>query len=512
MFIPVLWNVSAQDSVPSSPVPPDTDHIASWLKKVETWDSRRTGGPDHRACIDWMAQEFEAMGLTTHRDEHAFSYWDLSHENVQLSIIAGDERKTVHPSAAYPFSGLTDQKGVTAPLVFVPGKRYGRVQGKIAVVEVPNKAIPRNGLFDIHAEFPKETSVLPGTIYNPVLSGTLFGPDLPACRKAGALGVIAVWKNMSPGMAAGQYVPFTLPYQFIPAVWLAGDDGRQVLDAAKKSATARLIMHGTLDTTAKAATVWTMIQGTNTGETVLVISHTDGTNPVEENGIIGLLSLAKRLSARGKKPQRTVIFIAVAGHLRLPDIAHHKKEQATNVWLREHPELWDGKKGHPKAVAGLVLEHLGAMEWADTKNGYVRTGKPEIEVVYATTLAMQAIVKKQWRSRTVPFRSSIVTPRSIRHLGEGEPLYKASIPTVALLGIPSYLLCELKSRGPGITTSQASSLVNADLAKDQCHAAYNILIDLTTIPSNKFGKVQHVGFFGTMSDLFRMAKVIMARE
>jgi hypothetical protein len=512
LYFAGYFTAFAQDTLNPSVSSVDPDDLASWLAQIQEWGSRRTGSPAHLACINWISREFESMGLKVYKDEHTFSYYDLPEENVSLTIFNGREPAPVVASAAYPFSGLTDKKGITAPLVFIPGRQYGRAKDKIAVVEVPNKAVPTNALFDVRKEFPEGVAVLPVKIENPVLSSTLFGPDLAAFRKAGALGVIAVWKNMSLGMASGQFVPFTFPYRSIPALWVAGNDGRRLLDAAKAGAPANMILDGSLDTAVKAASIWTMIEGEKSNETILVISHTDGTNPVEENGFVGLLSLAKQILASGKKPGRTVIFAAVAGHLRLPDITRHKKEQATTVWLNEHPELWDDKKNHRKAVAGLVLEHLGAMEWADTKNGYGPTGNPAIEVVYASSPELRNLVYKNWRTRTVPFRSSIVTPRSIRHLGEGEPLYEAGIPAIAVLGIPSYLLSEMKKQGPGISFGQSSELVNTGLVKDQCSAAFNILSDLIVLPSEGFGKVKHVGFFGKVKDLLKVINVMYGKD
>lgn len=508
----VAGTTSAQDTANQSLSLSSSDEVAAWLTKIQNWGSRRTGSPTHLACIDWISGEFEKMGLEVKKDEHAFSYYNVPEENVALSIVNDRDTVKVTPSAVYPFSGLTDENGISARLVYIPGKQFGRAKGKIAVVEVPNKAVPTDALFDIQNEFPEHAGVLPEKIKNAVLSSTLFGPDLVAYRKAGALGVIAVWKNMSPGMASGQFLPFTFPYRFIPALWAAGEDGRQILAAAKAGKTARMVLNGTLDTTAKAANVWTMIEGKNSEETVLVISHSDGTNPVEENGFVGLLSSAKKMLASGKQPERSVVFVAVAGHLRLPDITHKNKEQATTIWLKEHPELWDGKKDHKKAVAGLVLEHLGAMEWADMEKGFGPTGNPEIEVVYATSLQMQEVVNKNWRLRTVPFRSSVVTPRSIRHLGEGEPLYEAGIPAIAHLGIPSYLLAEPGGVGPGMTHENAADLVNVDLLKDQCTAAFNVLTDLVSLPSGSYGKVKRVGVCGRIKDILKVIKVMRAKE
>lgn len=502
----------AQDS-PDIPIPEkEMDNLQTRLTTIASWGSRRTGSVAHHACIDWIADKFGRAGLKVMRDTHIFSLYDLSEENIGLSVDGENGMKKMYPSAAYPFSGLTDSAGVTGELVYIPKKQYGRSKGKIAVVEVPNKSVPTDALFDVQFEFPKGDTILPERIYNPVLSSTLFGPDLVKFRKAGALAVVAVWKNMTPGMAAGQYLPFTFPYKNLPALWMAGDDGRYVLDAAKKGNKASMLLNGTLDTAVDADNVWAMVEGENPDETILVISHSDGTNPVEENGFIGLISLAEKLKNSGKKPKRTVVFVVVAGHLRLPDLTDKKKEQATTIWLKEHPELWDGKKGHRKAVAGIVLEHLGAMEWADTKEGYLPTGKPEIEVVYATSEKMRHLVKNRWKDRIVPLRASIVTPRSIRHLGEGEPLFEAGIPAVALLGIPSYLLSEIRNQSPGITYDKASTLANPALVAEQCEAAYGVLNDLTEVPVKEFGKVKHVGLCGKICDIIKVIGVMNAKE
>ena len=489
----------------------NTTLLQTRLETVEQWGSRRTGNAAHKACIEWIAAEFQKIGLTVFRDEHRFSLYNLSEENIALSVKSKHGTFSLTPSAAYPFSGLTNKKGVSGRLVALSGKQYRKSKGKIAVVEVPHKTVPTNALFDIHTEYPADAAILPEDIYNPVLSATLFGPDLTGFRKAGALGVIAVWQNMSPGMAAGQYLPFTFPYRDLPATWMAGEDGVAITEAAEEGLTATLVMDGSLDTTVTADNIWTMIDGKKKDETILIISHSDGTNPVEENGFIGLLTLAGRFFQSGEQPERTLVFAVVAGHLRLPDITRRSKEQATTVWLNEHPELWDGKKGHRKAVAGIVLEHLGAMEWADSDNGYTPSGQPEIEVVYATTGKMRDMVRHHWERRTVPFRASIVTPRSIRHLGEGEPLYEAGIPAAALLGIPSYLLSETRSRAPGITRDKLHTLTNAALVEDQCTAVYHLLKDCMNVPSGEFGKVKHVGLFGRIADIGKVIKAMHAK-
>ncbi|MDO5576192.1 MAG: hypothetical protein Q4F84_03865 [Fibrobacter sp.] len=477
--------------------------INEWLQKVNAWESRPTASKSHVECVNWIAEEFQKLGLEVKRDYHDFSKYEVS----DTRLFVGKNSESLQIASVYPFSGLTGESGVEAPMIYMDGKRCRKAKGKIAVVEVPNKAIPTEILFDEHDTLLSGKKVLPDEIINPVLSSTLFGPDLDAYKKAGAAAVIAVWKNMSGGMAERQYLPFTLPYHSMPAVWIAEESGKRLINEAKNGSQAKLILSGELSKD-NVASLWTIIEGEKSDESILVVTHTDGTNPVEENGFVGLLSIAKRIVESGKKPQKNIVFVAVAGHLRLADISTKKRQQATTIWLREHPELWNGKKGNSRAVAAIVLEHLGAMEWGDSVDGYVPSGDPAIEITYATTPLMRQIVEKNWKKRTTPYIAAVVTPRPIVHFGEGEPLFERKIPEVSILAIPSYLLSEIKMSGTGISVENISDIVNKDIVIDQCNVAYDVLNDLLETPSKSFGKVERVGFFGKLRDLFKAAKVL----
>lgn len=485
----------------------NNNKMDEWIQKVNNWGPRKTASTSHLECADWITEEFEKIGLVVQRDNHEFSRYEIS--KIHLSVE--NDPQDIKIAAAYPFSGLTNEDGVNGPLVLIEGKNYKKAKNKIAVVEVPNKPIPTEILFDIHENLLSGENVLSDEIINPVLSSTLFGPDLEKLKKAGAVAVIAVWKNMSEGMADGQYLPFTFPYRSIPAVWLAGQQGERILNAARNNTKANLVLNGTISK-ASAPSLWTVFEGEKRNESILIITHTDGTNPVEENGFLGLLSIANRLAASGKKPERNVIFIAVAGHLRLADISTEKRQQATTVWLREHTELWDGKKGHSKAVAAIVLEHLGAMEWVDKQGGFGPNGDPAIEITYATTPVMREIVEKNWKKRTFPYRAAVVTPRSLVHFGEGEPIFEMGIPEISILAIPSYLLSEITMPAAETNTDEIRQIINKDIIVDQCNIAYDVLNDLLKIPSESIGKVERVGFWGKLKDLFKAAKVILSKE
>ncbi len=92
-----------------------------------------------------------------------------------------------------------------------------------------------------------------------------------------------------------------------------------------------------------------------------------------------------------------------------------------------------------KAVAGVTLEHLGAMEWRDdARLHYGPTGQPEFAWVYAANAALERTYRKASAGRTLD-RSIVIKPMSALYFGEGQPLFQEGIPTLSLIALPDYL-------------------------------------------------------------------------
>ncbi|WP_185826355.1 hypothetical protein [Xanthomonas sp. SI] len=172
---------------------------------------------------------------------------------------------------------------------------------------------------------------------------------------------------------------------------------------------------------------------------MLVVTHSDGGNAVEENGHIGLLALAR--DAVAAPHQRSIVFVYTAGHLRMPAVTAHG--QATTAWLDAHCALWAGTPGGYTAVAGLVIEHLGArhLRIDSDKGRYASDGSLEPELLYATTPELARLARALWSCAVVD-AATPVKPGALLHFGEGEPLFERRIPAVALVTGPEYLLAE----------------------------------------------------------------------
>lgn len=408
----------------------DADELWRWQTELDVFGPRLPGSAAHEAFSDQIADRLHRLDFEVQSDIHHFDLWQPL--SWSLSLPDG----TNVPCCIFPYSGETPDGGVTAPLIRCRSRRdLARARGAIALIEVDMPAIPARLLFRRRLSIPSDLRP-PGRIRNAVIASVLKAPDLRRAAALGVRGVVCVWKGMSAENARDQHLPFTTPYQGCPAVW------------ADIAARDRLIAHAeaggmiTLTLTAErraatSRTLWTVLPGREADRTILINTHTDGPNACEENGPIGLIALARYFRHRRQPPRRTMVFVFTTGHFQIPQfgIGHR---QATSRWLEDHRDWWDGADGHRKAVAGVTLEHLGCMDWQDGPDGFGPTGEIAPELVYAGNPQLARLYQDclAGRKRT---RSIILRPHNRLHFGEGQPLFQAGIPALALIPAPDYL-------------------------------------------------------------------------
>lgn len=401
---------------------------------------RLTGSKAHNALIDRIDETLNQMGLDIKSDNYTFDY--LSAPAPPASLLV-DNKETVI-SSVFPYSGLTPESGITANLVKLSGPLpfWPFASGKIAVVPLSNPPLPFSAI--VESWDPSQTEFT--SVANPLIPATVAGVTLSAAKAAGVKGVIFAWDDsITAANAQGQQVPFTFDYAGIPAVFVAGEASKDVIAAAKRRLSATLIVHSSLIPQTPTRTVYAVVEGKDPktkNEAIIIVTHTDGTNVIEENGHIGVLQLAQDVVA--EQPQRAHIFVFTTGHFRIP--AFTETGQATTRWLDDHPEFWAGGVGQRKAVAGLAIEHLGAVRFREDLDydTFFSTGALESELLYATTPQLAQTAKKWWKGpgtgEGAP--TQISRPSSFIQFGEGASLSQKQIPNVALVTAPLYLLAE----------------------------------------------------------------------
>jgi hypothetical protein len=422
---------------------PSRAAVWAWQEKLNSFGPRLTGGAAHRQSVDFLQAELAAVGLQVLRDRRRFRRWEARRWSLRLESPAGVP-EDLPVTSCYPYSGRTAPQGVRGELVHYarPPRSFAAAAGKITVVEVAVPRIPRLLLPLVlrkRARVPDRGADFACILTSPLLS-LACAPDLAAARHAGVLGVVCVWRKCSEENAAGQYLPFTTPYGDCPALWVGASVGDRLKQRASAGGEATLVLEASLDEDAETDTIYAVLPGTDPSETIIVNTHSDGPNACEENGGVAILALAHYFA--GLPPQarrRSIVFALVTGHFQIPQLGGGG-QAATRAWLEAHPELWDGKNRHKRAVAGVTIEHLGCTEWKDDKT-FTRcrpTGRLELELVFAGNAAMARIYRDALDGRTLT-RTMILKPIHDIYVGEGQPLFQAGIPTVSLIPLPDYL-------------------------------------------------------------------------
>ncbi|RJE22329.1 hypothetical protein PHISCL_05337 [Aspergillus sclerotialis] len=398
---------------------------------------RLTGSPAHNTLIDRIEGNLTSLGLEVKSDNYTFHYMAPASTSKALSLVVDGRHMEI--ASVFPYSGRTNDLGTTGQLINVPGPHpnWKLAKGNIAVVSISNPSLPYSmalGTWDPSKRWA-------GNATNPLIPSDMIGETLTGAKKAGVKAVIFAWdETITPEKSHNQYLPFKFPYADIPAVFTSGETSKDILAAAKSKSSATLTLNSELIPNTQTRTIYAVVEGSGpkkSHETLLIVTHTDGTNVIEENGHIGVLQLAHDIAT--VRPERTHIFVFTTGHLRIP--AFTKSGKATTRWLNDHPEFWKGGNGQRRAIAGLTIEHLGAVEFQENLStySYSPTGKVQPEMLYASTKDLAAITQREWRGADPSF-TRVSKPANMSQFGEGAALSDKEIPNISLATGPCYLL------------------------------------------------------------------------
>ncbi|MBR4049370.1 MAG: hypothetical protein IKK09_02630 [Clostridia bacterium] len=454
------------------------EEMLEGMHKMNSFGTRLTGSRGHNGFIRWLKEEIAKMEIPIYSDPFFFRRWEEKRSSIE--IIDGDEKIDIPVSSAYPYSGETDADGITEELVYVKSvKDIPKTTGKIAVFNVANiNFLPSEIAFDKRTSYPEDV-VLEKKYEGPVITSFVqcFYGIVSKLSKAKA--VILIWKGLHDDMIEGQYLSFIADYQNIPMLWVNETNGKRLIEAAKEHKKAKLVLEAEIEEHAFTESFYCIIEGRNKRENVIVNTHTDGTNCVEENGPIALLQLMKNM--KDMQLERTHIFVFTTGHFRLPHFEDIRTGafQSVSRWLAMHRDLWDGKGEHMKCVADLTIEHLGCKEWRDIDGEYKYTGKPEIDLVYTGNKFMDRLyidtVKERKTVRTMTLRG-----HNALHFGEGQNFFTMGVPEISLVPAPYYLCV--------VSDSHEMEKFDIDLMTEQTETFARLIEKIEKISAKTLGK------------------------
>jgi hypothetical protein len=383
---------------------PSPKRIRADYQRMVDFGPRLPGYVEHDRFCDWLEDEFVAAGLELIPcDDYEYDRWRP--KSLRLDVLDGAAPGPVKVATSFVRSKGTPAGGVVGPLVNEGSG--GSVQGSVLLV-------------DITATTP------PPTDYKRLWLGPW--PDLQPYADRGVKAVVFI-VNCSFEELAGNWSPHTGLYQSIPGLVLDRDTGSALRQRAAARPNARL----TLDAPIKKTLVRsiTAVLPGRSDEVIVVDTHTDGQNFVEENGSVALVHLARHFASlpRSKRLDRTLVFAAWPGHMAgtLP--------QAPG-WVAAHHDIVK------RAAAAVTIEHLGAPQWEDTPgNGYHATGRNELYLLsvtqgLTTKIVNRALGKAKLGNHVVTGGPGITV---------GSIFHEVGVPHVGGIAGPTYLLVVSKN-------------------------------------------------------------------
>jgi hypothetical protein len=394
-----------------------------WMAKL---GPKYTGNAAHTTFVEFLASHLKEFGLEVARERYTLPRWEARRWEITVTPASGKSFKA--PVTSYfPYSGQTPAAGATGELVYAghaPSFKLDDLQGKVALIDFATNTRKFSemyqpwGIYPADARFPSE--------YKPARGGV---NDLTQFQKAGAVGVILAWTDVSDANAIDQYTPFSRPPQGIAGLYVGRETGVKLKSLAGTDAKATVVLEVDIYPDTPTDTLIATLPGATADEVIIVNSHTDGPNATEENGGLGILALAKYFAKIPKSERkRTIVFPLTTGHFAGPWVP------SMRGIIQKYPDLIK------RAVAALTVEHLGCKEWADDASlHYKPTGENEWAVAITEYASTGKILVEALQGSS-DSKTAVVNPVHGGWLGEGGGLARAGVPTIGYIPQPNYLL------------------------------------------------------------------------
>ncbi|MCS3781626.1 hypothetical protein [Tsukamurella ocularis] len=407
----------------------DRAALWSWVEKMTEGGPRFTGSPAHRRWIDYVQRELESFGLSVDRFPTPLRYWNAT----SWALTATDSQGRTHeiPVAYYwPYSGSTPIGGIAGTLADAADS--SDLAGKVALVDRKPAAIA-------DAVLRVAVDTRPGTLAADLKSEdatrlwTSESLTLRSLRERGAVAAIGILPA-APEAAKGQFSPHQQPHDGLPALQLDREQGarlRQML--ARGPVTMNLTLIAETDDDASIDYLAAKLPGNGKKSgAVLLMTHTDGQNAIEENGAAAVLAITQYL-ARLPRDQRDrdVQVVFSPAHMTADSSAVHPEK-----WLEQTPAIKN------QLIAAVVPEHLGALQWdaGGADRPWNASGKQELLILGVgnsdnLTQLVTTELDKSDLDRTV-----VAKPYTNNLYGEATGPYRLGIPTVTAIAGPNYLV------------------------------------------------------------------------
>ena len=437
-----------------------------------------TGSDAQKTWVSQLAAELTAAGVqdvTT--PPFTFTQWTPT--DWSLTVQNGSQQGNIKVAGYVPYSGSTPPGGVTGPLTYLGGVTgyFGPppagqqatsvstsflgfplnvsvnglslsqaitnlgVQGKIVVLDLPTPPLQMQDVLSgsFFVDDPGETipaqlgvAGLTGLFFTSAFA-TAFTTMAGAAVSAGALGIVAVMPFR--GFWANNYY-FRGTIAGIPILLLDSQEGTRLKDAIAQfganGPSATLTLAADVNPSATFPSLLGVIPG-QSEKLIILNSHTDSTNLIEEIGPIVIWGLARYLAALPMSARPYTIQIMIQGSHLVGNLDQVAYIAANTTNLTQN------------ALVDVTVEHVGGRELTQPPGGQIprldglgEANWMSVGPIPGTTAYSDPVVRA-----TIAFASklgrSFVAPASLVGLGISSS-WRGVTTTTATINQPAWLL------------------------------------------------------------------------
>lgn len=441
--------------------PPNALPDASTLRNMNSFlgplGARPTGSDQHNAYIDWIRNQVQAIpGVQLSEQPYTINRWTGGTTQLRMTV---DGKSTTLPVAdAIPYTQPTAANGVAGPAVYVPDDQPITSQnaaGRVVVRPAPAGSVP---MYDFLLPVVSWEIYDPGNTIDP--SSTFYGDfinynarvaDLRAAAAAGAKALLFV-KDLPRNQIAGHIEPYEGTAWQVPGAFLGADEGKQITDAISSGHQPGLsFVEQAAYNQVGTPSLEAVLPG-QSPQRLVVDSHTDGTNAVEDNGPIAMVAMLRYFANQPVECRpRTLQFAFSTAHFYQRLVSPTVRHGGAGQLAQQLDDDYD--KGTVSAV--VALEHLGARDYemVPRTNGgpgsqLAANGLSAIDFAAITpssslVQAVDSVVRSYDLRRSILLQGAdapgTTVPQHCNFGGEGTPYNVHLLPTIGVISAPQTL-------------------------------------------------------------------------
>lgn len=398
---------------------------------------RSAGSPLHDRVIDWTIEQLAAIpGMEIEVQPYELTRWlPLSGSGEPTDLVGAGglsvDSETVRMAGAVPYTKPSTDAG--GPLVWIAADEpitAANARGKVRPVVF--SAIPW-AFVHIMAHHATADVPLSGGYGRPFTAP--LNADLTAAGIAGAAGLVFVF-DVPHEQIAGYFDPHEGTLYHLPAVYVGREEGEALREGARTGTSAAVSVRARIDQ-ATTRNVYATLRGSSR-ERIVLNTHSDGVTWVQENGLAGVIALARHLASLPLAQRPRDIEVAISS-------AHLSYAFDGNFLVADR---LSAAFDRGEVACSISVEHLGTREIvrSDETNDLVHTGSGEplfwnvgpSKAMLAETIAA---VKRRGLDRNliVPGADPPVKGRIPTHAymgGIGTQIHTVLVPTIGIISGP----------------------------------------------------------------------------